>query len=67
MDRNVIRKSPLSLGQVTKYSLKNRPYEALKRGLARGQVASIPSSVERIRKNWGWARFNLFGWPGLPP
>jgi hypothetical protein len=58
MDLNVIRKSPIFLGQVTKYSLRNRPYEALKRGLARGQVTSIISSPERMRKNWGWASSN---------
>jgi len=58
MDLNVIRKSPIFLGQVTNYSLRNRPYEALKRGLARGQVTSIISSPERMRKNWGWASSN---------
>jgi hypothetical protein len=55
MDLNVIRKSPIFLGQVTWYSFGNRPYEALKKGAARGRVTSIPSSLERIRKNWGWA------------
>jgi len=40
MDLNVIRKPPIFLSQVTNFSLRNRPYEALK----------------RIRKNWGWAR-----------
>jgi len=53
MDLNIIRKSPIFLGQVTKYPLRDRPYEAFKRGLARGQVTSILSSLGRIRGNWG--------------
>jgi hypothetical protein len=56
MDLNVIRKPPILFGQATNYSLRIRPYEALKRGLTRGQFVSIPSSLERIRKNSGWAR-----------
>jgi hypothetical protein len=56
MALNVIRKSPIFLGHVTKYALRNRPYEALKRGLARWQATFIPLGLERIRKNWGWAR-----------
>jgi hypothetical protein len=51
MDLNVIRKPPMFLGQVTKYSLRNRPYEALKSGLARGHVTLIPPNLERTRKN----------------
>jgi hypothetical protein len=58
MDLNVIGKSPMFLGQVTNYSLRNRPYEASRRGLARGHVISISSSLERIRKNWGRASVN---------
>jgi hypothetical protein len=57
MDLNVKRKSPMFLGRVTKYSLRNRPYEALQRGLARGHVPFIPPNLERVRKNWGWAKF----------
>jgi len=45
--------------QVKKYSLKNRPYEVLRGGLAGGQVTSIPTSVETIRKNWVWARAKI--------
>jgi hypothetical protein len=45
MDLNGIRKSNIFLGRVTKYSLKNRPDEALKRGLA-----------GRMRRNWGGRR-----------
>jgi len=33
--------------------LRNRPYEALKRGLARGQDTPILPRPEGIRKNWG--------------
>jgi hypothetical protein len=33
IDLNVIRKSLIFFGQVTKYFLRNRPYEALKRGV----------------------------------
>jgi hypothetical protein len=57
MDLNVISKSPMFLGRVTKYSQRNRPYEAMKRGLARGHVPFIPPNLEEVRKNWGWARF----------
>jgi hypothetical protein len=57
MDLNDIRKSPIFLGQVTNYSPRNRPYEASRRGLARGQVISISPSLERIRKNWGGQGF----------
>jgi len=53
MDLNVIRKSPIFLGQVIRYSLRNRPYEALKRGLARWQVTSILCGCERIREDEG--------------
>jgi hypothetical protein len=53
MDLNVIRKSPVFLGQVTNTSLRNRPYEASRRGLARGEVPSISLRLERIRKIWG--------------
>jgi len=52
MDLKVIRKPPIFFGEVTNYSLRIRPYEALKRGLTRGQSASIPSSLEGIRKPW---------------
>jgi hypothetical protein len=58
MDLNVVRKSPIFLSQVTNDSLRNRPYEASMRGLARG-VPSISLSLERIRKNWGWASEGL--------
>jgi len=47
------------LGQIIKYSLRNRPYEALKRGLARGHVTIIPLNLKRVRKNWGWASMQL--------
>jgi hypothetical protein len=59
MDFNVIRKSSTLLGRVTNYSLRNRPYEASRRGVARGHVTFIPPNLERIRKNWGWASYRL--------
>jgi hypothetical protein len=56
MNLNVIRKSPIFLCQVTNFSLRNRPYEALKRGSARGgsyiHFIQPPEDKEKL----GWAR-----------
>jgi len=52
MALNVISAPAIFLSQVTKYSLRNRPYEASRRGLARWLVASTSPSLETTRKKW---------------
>ena len=49
MDLNAIRKSLIFLGQITNYSVRNRPHEA--RGLARGPC--IPLAWREHEKDEG--------------
>jgi hypothetical protein len=47
MALNILRKSAIFLVRITKYSVRNRPYKALEKGLARKLIPSIPPNLER--------------------